>query len=527
MKMNFVTKDGFLVMNDLPYNCIFNKVKTGCGATTIAINNVENYVIAVPTTEIIENKCYPVDKSEKWNMQSKKAGLSPVKNLFGLYGNFTKALKDKLNEYLRGEGTKKIICTYDKIPKLIKLFNPKEFRLLVDEYQHFLKSYLFREKAINGVLEHFRDFKSFCFMSATPIPEEFQPAELEDIDYEEVDWKEVETIQVLPYHTNKPYMIAAKIIKAYKEDGCIWVDGQKSEEAYFFVNSVTEIKKILIQAELRDNDYRIICANNETNQRTLGSDYHISSSTDLPKKFNFITSKSFEGVDYFSETGLCFIVSNSYNTHTLLSIEMDIPQIVGRIRTKENPFRNKLVHIFNTRTIDTYETYEHMKRDLESQLQYAKERVHMYVHLSRGAREQQRKEMERTTSYVKYAKKTDSFTVNDMLIKVQLYNHIIMCDIYKSGYTLKKEYERSGMKANAVKWETVSVDHIDNAIRKPSFRECLKRYIELKEKKFLFGEIDVIESRYPFLREAVEKLGIPTLKRQRSIKTIKSLLEDQ
>ena len=69
--------------------------------------------------------------------------------------------------------------------------------------------------------------------------------------------------------------------------------------------------------------------------------------------------------------------------------------------------------------------------------------------------------------------------------------------IYKSGYALKKEYERSGMKANAVKWETVSADYIDKAICTPTFRECLKRYIELKEKNLLFGEIDEIESRYP------------------------------
>ena len=48
MKMDFETQDGFLVMNDLPHDCIFNKVKTGCGATTIAIKNAENYVIAVP-----------------------------------------------------------------------------------------------------------------------------------------------------------------------------------------------------------------------------------------------------------------------------------------------------------------------------------------------------------------------------------------------------------------------------------------------------------------------------------------------
>ena len=42
------TTNGFLNLEDLPHNCLFNKVVTGCGATTIALQNSENYVIAVP-----------------------------------------------------------------------------------------------------------------------------------------------------------------------------------------------------------------------------------------------------------------------------------------------------------------------------------------------------------------------------------------------------------------------------------------------------------------------------------------------
>lgn len=51
-------------MKDFPMNCIFNKVKTGCGATTIALTNNENYIITVPTTELIENKCYPTKDAD-------------------------------------------------------------------------------------------------------------------------------------------------------------------------------------------------------------------------------------------------------------------------------------------------------------------------------------------------------------------------------------------------------------------------------------------------------------------------------
>ena len=50
------SNDGFLHLEDLPHNCIFNKVVTGCGGTTVVLQNSEDYVIAVPTTELIINK---------------------------------------------------------------------------------------------------------------------------------------------------------------------------------------------------------------------------------------------------------------------------------------------------------------------------------------------------------------------------------------------------------------------------------------------------------------------------------------
>ena len=92
-----------------------------------------------------------------WKKHERKAGLSPViNNLFGLYGNFTLELKKKLKNYLSSVGVKKIICTYDKIDKLMEFINPKDFKLTIDEYHNFLKQYSFRDKAINGVLAHLK-----------------------------------------------------------------------------------------------------------------------------------------------------------------------------------------------------------------------------------------------------------------------------------------------------------------------------------------------------------------------------------
>ena len=44
-ELHIQTNNGFLQMEDLPQNCIFNKVVTGCGGTTIALFNEINYII--------------------------------------------------------------------------------------------------------------------------------------------------------------------------------------------------------------------------------------------------------------------------------------------------------------------------------------------------------------------------------------------------------------------------------------------------------------------------------------------------
>ena len=522
--MKIKENDGFLTMKDLPYNCIFNKVKTGCGATTIALTNDENYIIAVPTTELIENKCYPTKDGKSWNKKDRKVGESPAFNLFGLYGNTTMDLKRKLKAYISKNGVKKIICTYDKIPYLMSFINPKEFRLLVDEYHHFLKSYSFRDTAIDGVLEQYKEFKSYCFMSATPIPADFKPNALAGIN------EEVADITVFPCKTNKPYMIAAMIIKEYQKDGYWQLNNIKSNEAYFFVNSVTDIKKIVLQTKLTNDDCRIICADNSKNKNTLGEEYSISSSTDTPKMFNFITSKSFEGVDYYSETGLCFVVSNTQNNHTLLSVDMDIPQIAGRIRTKTNPFRNKIVHIFNTRPTDSFKTYEDVKLETLQQLTYAEERADEFnnSNLSKGAKEQQINEIKKigNNSYLKYDKKQDKLIANDMIGKLQLYAFMISDVVYRSGASLKKAYNTTKIVTSSVKWILAPENCIKKLMEKPSFRDTLKQYCEIIETNpfTISSERQRIEEKYPILIPAYQELGLKRLKQLRSIKGIKALL---
>ena len=338
------SNDGFLHLEDLPHNCIFNKVVTGCGGTTVVLQNAEDYVIAVPTTELIINK---TDITTAGISRLTYNGIQP----FGLFGRFDNTVERELKDYLNSTGIKKIMCTYDKLPRLMEYIIPSKYRLLIDEYHCLLKAYSYRQKAINGVLENFRLFKSFCFMSATPILPSFKPNCLADVKEIQADWGgSLEKLTVELQQTNKPYALVANIINAYKQDGFITSEeGIKSYEAFFFINSVTDILAIMKHCNLRNEEVRIVCANNDENEKKLKiQGYTISNSRNPNRMFNFITSKSFEGADYHSKTGLCFVVSTQSNPHTQASIDTDIPQIAGRIRTKDNPFRNFMVHIFNT-----------------------------------------------------------------------------------------------------------------------------------------------------------------------------------
>ena len=180
-KLKINSNDGFLHLEDLPHNCIFNKVVTGCGGTTVVLQNAEDYVIAVPTTELIINK---TDITTAGVSKEPHNGLYP----FGLFGKFDDAAERKLKDYLNSPGIKKIMCTYDKVPRLMEYIKPSNYRLLIDEYHCLLKAYSYRQKAINGVLDNYRRFKSFCFMSATPILPSFKPNCLADVKEIQADW---------------------------------------------------------------------------------------------------------------------------------------------------------------------------------------------------------------------------------------------------------------------------------------------------------------------------------------------------
>lgn len=360
-------------------------------------------------------------------------------------------------------------------------------------------------------------------MSATPIQADFKPRSMEDIEEVVADWDEVDQLFVRLEKTNKPYVKAANIIKAYKTDGFIEINGLKSYEAFFFINSVTDIASILQHCELTNDEVKIVCADNESNRTKLAG-YTISNSRSENKKFTFITSKSFEGADYFSDTAMCFIVSSPTNTHTLASIDTDIPQIAGRIRTKTNPFRNILVHIFNTTRLNLDVTYEDMVERTNKEIAETEATVNLFNNADELAKNHLRRvTLNRINDfYMSYDAKTDTFSVNDLLPKLELYNYHLNQVIYNKGLSLVKAYNQNGILTTDVFYERID-ETMNKVGKKISFKDAFLRYAELVHNMVMTTEVDSLAEIQPLIVPAYHRLGTDKVKK---LRYIKSAIED-
>lgn len=106
-------------MTEIPANCVFNKGITGCGATTLAIKQPGNTILAMPFRGLVDNK----------------TASNP--ELLGIHGDMDR--ETAIAKYLENNPTYKIATTYDSFPLVCDVLlslgrNPyKEAFLFVDE----------------------------------------------------------------------------------------------------------------------------------------------------------------------------------------------------------------------------------------------------------------------------------------------------------------------------------------------------------------------------------------------------------
>jgi hypothetical protein len=173
---------------------------------------------------------------------------------------------------------------------------------------------------------------------------------------------------------SNPLNALCEIIKAYKKDGYMDFDGVRSYEAVIFLNSVKNILNVIGTCNLTPEECNIIISNTKDNKSILDAfgidrsyNYNIGYvplKKEDNKMFTFCTSTAYQGCDFHSDSAMTFIISDSNIPNTVVDIFTELPQIIGRQRDDENPFRNKAAFYYRTSAFHANGAI--MQQDLDS-----------------------------------------------------------------------------------------------------------------------------------------------------------------
>ena len=463
------------LINELPTNCLFDKGKVGCGGTSLAIECNKPYVICVPFVSLVENKLaqYP-------NERRKEA-------ILGVYAGINKT---DIKKYIESVECPKIVITYDSLYKVMDIINPKEYNLLIDEYHLLFNQYSFRREAIQSVLKCYNKFKTYTFMTATPLEEEFILDELKDIRLIKQDWDDVINVKVQAVKCENVEASTIKLIDGF-------LNGQVEGNAYIFVNSVDFIKNIIKKAKLTSNNTRVIYSKNNKTKLSIPN----STVLDEPKKINLLTSTVFEGSDIYDENGRIIIVSDPSKANTLLDISTSIQQIAGRIRNSK--YINWITHIYSTTRYSDL-SYEEFKKLNLKNIEETKIAVEAYNKLPDIAKKKLREFT--ADAYIKLDW-DDVFEFDPNMAKIDMFNYKVSRGLYSARANLSKEYINKG-------FDKV-VDQSDNSIKidlnktSYTFKDIIKEVREEYETTYKLTTPILNDAliKYPWLLDAINKLG--------------------
>jgi hypothetical protein len=506
-------------MTELPAG-LFDKGKTGCGGTELAISNDKDIIILMPYKSLIKNK--------------KAQHGEEVIAVFGKSDNSEKiqpATDSEIIHYALNKNKRKFLVTYDSFVRLVQLLQSagipasSTFDLLIDEWHILFNSYIFRHSAIRSVLETAPSFKKVTYMTATPIEDELILEELKDIKITRIKWSNIEKVKMTPIPSKSPMHTVVKHIKEALE-------GKIFGNLHFFVNSVSFIAEAIKQSGLKPSLVKVVCSNdkhlgkgNKSNQSKLGDDYLIEESLDPAKKINFYTSTCFEGCDIYDENGRTIIVSDRSKRQTLVDISTLGIQICGRIRNSK--YNREVQHIFTeSRYIDV--TLEEFIESTNKAMSVTEKWVNSVNSQDEEIRKitiNLFKRNQDDSKEIKYATVENNYIKLDKnLLKIDIMNFKVINHLYSSRITLQNEYEKNDFTLGKAKPDTDKLKADPKA--KISFKKLFIEYEALRLKggiTYTLGNIDdrkiLIEKERPLIKEAYEKLGAKRVKELNYVQT--------
>ena len=242
------------------------------------------------------------------------------------------------------------MTTYDsfyKVYEILKSFNMlKNFKLCIDEAHVLVSLAKIKGKAFNFLYKHFREFKSFVFVTATPNDRTLIPKPIRDVEFVRVIWESAEKVVITEQRVKNVSECNKHVIEICKQHLLGEVDGN----AYIFYNSVAEIisviQKLKKMEDFSPDNVNVFCAENPHNDKKislqLGKEYLNGSFKDF-KKINFLTSANYESCDILDKDGRTYIIVSSKRNSTALTNHLAVVQASGRLRVSKYKLEAKMI----------------------------------------------------------------------------------------------------------------------------------------------------------------------------------------
>ena len=286
--------------------------------------------------------------------------------------DYLKQIKDNLRSYIESTGISKenpfkIIVTYDSLHHVLDVLNEyyssSSYAIVVDEFQSIFMDASFKATVELDFVNDLQNCANVLYLSATPMLEKYLGMidEFKNLPMYKFIWpsSRVENVRtelrIVPSIPKELKLLIERYRNGQYPDKVL-SDGtvKYSKELVIFMNSITSICSIIKKNDLKPEEVNVICADSSKNITKLAKVGHsigrIPMEGEYHKMFTFCTRTSYLGADFYS-TNAFTVVCSDCNIQTMtVDIVLDLPQILGRQRLKENVFRNEALILYHSET---------------------------------------------------------------------------------------------------------------------------------------------------------------------------------
>ena len=412
-------------LSSFPEKCIINKQIPGCGFTEYCIRSNENIILCSPRKLLLKNK-FDQHKNDVYlviNEMDKDPGvdkdlskeskeLSKQKDSYQNLSVSSKEIFQKLYSEIEEYKIKcflknrpmKILVTYDSYHIVVDILNKlnifQYFYTVIDEFQSILHDARFKSDTELSFIECLKQSHSAIFVSATPMMDEYLEMldEFRNLPYFELDWFSLDNSRVIRPSLKiltmksvgtKAEEVIGKYLNGNFDRAVRLIDGKPieiiSDELVLYVNSVNHIISIIKKCNLKPEQCNILCSDTEDNKnkikKKLGKNFSIGSvplEGEKPKMFTFCTRTVYLGADFYSTCAKSVIFSDSNSDCLAVDISEDLPQILGRQRLFENPWKNQATFYYRTTADYKKMSIDDLKNIINSKRKKTEELISIY-----------------------------------------------------------------------------------------------------------------------------------------------------